>query len=36
MRFFNTAGPVRPDDRYAIDPLDRKANYGIEKFCSIA
>ena len=23
MRFFNTAGPVRPDDHYAIPPLDR-------------
>ena len=23
MRFFNTAGPVRPDDHYAIQPLDR-------------
>ena len=23
MRFFNTAGPVRPDDHYAIRPLDR-------------
>ena len=23
MRFFNTAGPVRPDDHYAIAPLDR-------------
>ena len=23
MRFFNTAGPVRPDDHYAIDPLAR-------------
>ena len=23
MRFFNTAGPVRPDEHYAIDPLDR-------------
>ena len=23
MRFFNTEGPVRPDDHYAIDPLDR-------------
>ena len=23
MRFFNTAGPVRPDDHYAIDPLER-------------
>ena len=23
MRFFNTAGPVRPDDHYAIGPLDR-------------
>ena len=23
MRFFNTAGPVRLDDHYAIDPLDR-------------
>ena len=23
MRFFNTEGPVRPDDHYAIDPLER-------------
>ncbi len=23
VRFFNTAGPVRPDDHYAIPPLDR-------------
>ena len=23
MRFFDTAGPVRPDDHYAIAPLDR-------------
>ena len=23
MRFFNTAGPVRPDDHYAVAPLDR-------------
>ena len=23
MRFFNTAGPVRPDDHYAISPLER-------------
>ena len=23
MRFFNTEGPVRPDDHYAIPPLDR-------------
>ena len=23
MRFFNTAGPVRPDDHYTIRPLDR-------------
>ena len=23
MRFFSTAGPVRPDDHYAIAPLDR-------------
>ena len=23
MRFFNTEGPVRPDDHYAIRPLDR-------------
>ena len=23
MRFFNTEGPVRPDDHYAIAPLDR-------------
>ena len=23
MRFFNTAGPVRPDDHYAIPPLER-------------
>ena len=23
MRFFNTAGPVRPDEHYAIDPLER-------------
>ncbi len=23
MRFFNTAGPVRPDDHYAVPPLDR-------------
>ena len=23
MRFFNTAGPMRPDDHYAIPPLDR-------------
>ena len=23
MRFFNTAGPIRPDDHYAIAPLDR-------------
>ena len=23
MRFFNTEGPVRPDDHYAIQPLDR-------------
>ena len=23
MRFFNTAGPVRPDKHYAIQPLDR-------------
>ena len=23
MRFFHTAGPVRPDDHYAIAPLDR-------------
>ena len=22
MRFFNTEGPVRPDDHYAIPPLD--------------
>ena len=25
MRFFNTAGPVRPDDHYAIESLDREA-----------
>ena len=25
MRFFNTAGPVRPEDHYAIDPLQRVA-----------
>ena len=24
MRFFNTEGPVRPDDHYAIAPLDRE------------
>ena len=23
MRFFNTEGPVRPDDHYTIHPLDR-------------
>ena len=23
MRFFNVAGPVRPDEHYAIPPLDR-------------
>ena len=23
MRFFNTEGPVRPDDHYAVPPLDR-------------
>ena len=23
MRFFNTEGPVRPDDHHAIGPLDR-------------
>ena len=23
MRFFNTEGPARPDDHYAIAPLDR-------------
>ncbi len=23
MRFFNTAGPVRPDDHYAVRPLER-------------
>ena len=23
MRFFNTEGPVRPDDHYAIPSLDR-------------
>ena len=23
MRFFNTAGPVRPDDHYTVEPLDR-------------
>ena len=23
MRFFNTAGPVQPDDHYAVPPLDR-------------
>ena len=23
MRFFNTAGPVRPDDHYAVPPLER-------------
>ena len=23
MRFFNTVGPVRPDDPYAIPSLDR-------------
>ena len=23
MRFFNTEGPVRPDEHYAIPPLDR-------------
>ena len=23
MRFFNTEGPVRPDDHYHIPPLDR-------------
>ena len=23
MRFFNTAGPVRPDDNYFIPPLER-------------
>ena len=23
MRFFNTEGPVRPDDHYCIDPLER-------------
>ena len=23
MRFFNTEGPVRPDDHYAIPPLER-------------
>ncbi len=23
MRFFNTEGQVRPDDHYAIPPLDR-------------
>ena len=23
MRFFNTEGPVRPDDHYGIPPLDR-------------
>ena len=22
MRFFNTAGPVRPDEHYAVPPLD--------------
>ena len=25
MRFFNTAGPMRPDEHYAIPPLDRVA-----------
>ena len=25
MRFFSTAGPVRPDEHYAIPPLDRVA-----------
>ena len=25
MRFFNTAGPVRPDEHYAIAPLERAA-----------
>ena len=23
MRFFSTAGPVRPDEHYAVPPLDR-------------
>ena len=23
MRFFNTEGPVRPDEHYAIQPLER-------------
>ncbi len=23
MRFFNTAGPVKPDKHYCIPPLDR-------------
>ena len=23
MRFFNVAGPVRPDNHYTIQPLDR-------------
>ena len=23
MRFFNTEGPVRPDDHYCIPPLER-------------
>ena len=25
MRFFNTTGPVRPDDHYHVPPLDRLA-----------
>ena len=25
MRFFSTAGPVRPDDHYHVPPLDRLA-----------
>ena len=27
MRFFNTAGPIRPDDHYCIPPLGRKVFY---------
>ena len=29
MRFFNVAGPVRPDDHYAIQPLDRMDTDGL-------
>ena len=32
MRFFNTEGPVRPDDHYAIAPLDR---VDVDEFLSL-